>query len=252
MIQPEQDDPHAVLWTSRHAWLDVLFLIIWSIAFHVGIHILMTFNNFNPNISITILSLAEITLLVPLWWFTIRKYNTGIVSLGFRKFTLEMTGTAFGLLILFYVFNIVYNVFITIINALTDSEEIHSISDYVELATELPSPWLIVVAAIIIAPIVEELFFRGFLFSGLQKRYTWKKSAFISSSIFALLHVPIITSNLTYTINFFFEMFLPIFFIGYILAYLYYRSRSILLPMLVHCAINSISLFGYFLLEWLY
>ena len=41
-----------------------------------------------------------------------------------------------------------------------------------------------------LAPIAEELFFRGFVFSGLRSRMTMLPAALISGLVFGLVHAP--------------------------------------------------------------
>jgi hypothetical protein len=77
--------------------------------------------------------------------------------------------------------------------------------------------------------VIEEIFFRGFVFAGLVRRYSWKKAATISAAIFALLH-------LTPT------AIIPLFITGWIFAFLYYQSRSIWPAILMHVLTNTLAL----------
>ena len=84
----------------------------------------------------------------------------------------------------------------------------------------------IIVVAVLPA-IAEELVFRGFL---LRKIYDFKQNRntaiIISATVFALVHFQIL--NL-----------LPIFFMGLILGYVYYESKNILYPILLHFLFNA-------------
>jgi membrane protease YdiL (CAAX protease family) len=97
------------------------------------------------------------------------------------------------------------------------------------LFQDLASPWLLFLGGAIIAPVVEEIFFRGFVFGGLRPRYGWVKAAAISSAAFAVLH-------LTPT------AILPIFILGFIFAFLYQISGSIWPGILMHILTNSLAL----------
>ena len=66
--------------------------------------------------------------------------------------------------------------------------------------------------AIIAAPFVEEVFFRGFILQGLARHMTPVKAALLSSALFALAHVRPIT-------------YAPIFLIGLVLAFVFLRTR---------------------------
>lgn len=47
---------------------------------------------------------------------------------------------------------------------------------------------LFLIAAVVAAPLVEELVFRGFLFDAWERRWGWKVSALLTSTVFALYH----------------------------------------------------------------
>ena len=87
-------------------------------------------------------------------------------------------------------------------------------------------------AAIIIAPISEELFFRGVLFNRLKIRKGFLFGLIVSSIIFGLCHFnyPDHISHITYTCIF-----------GMCLCILYSRTDNILLNMLVHSVYNLTS-----------
>ena len=84
-------------------------------------------------------------------------------------------------------------------------------------------------AGIVVAPVVEELFFRGFVFAGLAQRYDWRVAVLISSGLFAVIHFQPLASP-------------AIFILGCIFAYLYYRSRSIWPAVLMHVSTNTLAL----------
>ena len=78
-------------------------------------------------------------------------------------------------------------------------------------------------------PLVEELFFRGFLFQGLASRYGVLMGATVSSAVFAVSHLMV-------------GAMLPIFVTGLLFAWVYARSRSLWLPMAAHSAQNLVAL----------
>ena len=102
-------------------------------------------------------------------------------------------------------------------------------ADLAPLFSELGSPWWFLLAGVVVAPIVEEVFFRGFVFAGLRNRYEWKKAAVISSALFALTHLQL-------------TAFIPIFILGYIFSVLYQRSNSIVPAILMHILTNGLAL----------
>ena len=79
----------------------------------------------------------------------------------------------------------------------------------------------------IVPAIAEELVFRGFLFRKLFDLSGNSNLAIaISALIFALVHFQILNV-------------LPIFIMGYILGYVYFNTRNIIYPMLIHFLYNT-------------
>ena len=87
---------------------------------------------------------------------------------------------------------------------------------------------LIGIAVIGFAPIGEELFFRGFIFSGLRRLYGLWPAAMISGFLFSLAHTDI-------------GALIPFTAIGILLALAYTRTNSILTPMSIHLCFNLVS-----------
>lgn len=81
----------------------------------------------------------------------------------------------------------------------------------------------------IAAPIAEELFFRGFVFAGLAQRMSPVLAMVLSAILFGGAHLDKWS-------------FLPIFAIGFGLAWLYYQTRSLWVNVIAHATVNTISL----------
>src|SRR5207253_1365520 len=90
-----------------------------------------------------------------------------------------------------------------------------------------------VIALVIIAPFIEELYFRGFLFKGLLRGNPPWVAYVTSSLLFALLHPPIV-------------VMVEFFIIGLLLASLIKESKSIWPGVLIH-ALNNALILGYLL-----
>lgn len=86
-----------------------------------------------------------------------------------------------------------------------------------------------VVTLIIIAPVTEEIFFRGIIFEGFLGNYSSAKSMFLSSLLFALLHLNPWQMPHAFVLGVFF-------------AYLYQKTRSLPLCILGHALNNAIPL----------
>lgn len=85
---------------------------------------------------------------------------------------------------------------------------------------------LMALAAVVIAPLTEELLFRGFLY-GVCKRYTdsWF-AAICTSLLFATVHLHVAS-------------FLPLFSLAMVLVFAYEMTGCLLVPMLIHGLFNG-------------
>lgn len=82
------------------------------------------------------------------------------------------------------------------------------------------------VAVVVIAPLFEELLCRGFLYGALRRRHGRTASILLSALFFGLLHL-----QPTAVVN--------AFLIGVLLAYLYDRTATLWLPILLHALNNA-------------
>lgn len=78
----------------------------------------------------------------------------------------------------------------------------------------------------IIGPILEETVFRKIIFGTLYQKYDFHIAAIVSSLVFSLAH-------------FEFEHVLLYFAVGFVFAYLYYKTKHILVPILSHILMNT-------------
>lgn len=79
-----------------------------------------------------------------------------------------------------------------------------------------------------LAPLAEEMFFRGFLLTGLSHRFTRPGALVVSSALFAVLHGAV-------------GLMVPVFFAGLVLGLLYLRSGSLLAPWTAHALQNALA-----------
>ena len=82
---------------------------------------------------------------------------------------------------------------------------------------------LIFFVGAVFAPLVEEIIFRGIMVERFGAKYGYKSAVIFSSLIFGVLHMDIIGA----------------FVFGVVLSVLYLRTRSLLLPFLIHAANNG-------------
>jgi membrane protease YdiL (CAAX protease family) len=85
------------------------------------------------------------------------------------------------------------------------------------------------VTAVVTAPLLEEIFFRGVLFHALEQR-GWGKWAWLATAVlFGMIHLDR-------------EKFLPLTVFGLFLVWIYQRTRTLLAPILTHATFNLINL----------
>ena len=88
--------------------------------------------------------------------------------------------------------------------------------------------WIVLISVSVFAPFFEEWLCRGIILRGLLKKVKPTWAIVISAAIFGLIH-----GNLWQAI--------PAFLIGVILGYVYYKTGSLKLTMLMHCVNNTLS-----------
>lgn len=84
-----------------------------------------------------------------------------------------------------------------------------------------------------VAPLLEEVLFRGFLFAGLIRPGGLWKAILLSAAIFGAIHLQPLA-------------FPALFWLGALLALLYHRTGSLWAPILMHTIINSTAIMAQF------
>jgi hypothetical protein len=107
------------------------------------------------------------------------------------------------------------------------SEE--SASDFVDLFFQVgrAEQWLIAAGVVLIGPFVEEVVFRGGLFTPLRRDKPAAQVIFLTAAYFALVHLDP-------------RRMVPIFFLGLLLGYLRHASGSLLPALAMHVGFNAI------------
>ncbi len=97
-----------------------------------------------------------------------------------------------------------------------------------EKSTEPAQRVVFALAAIVLAPLVEEILFRGILYPLLKHRGYPRLALWGTSLLFAAIHVHLAT-------------FVPLFVFGVILVWIYERTDTLLAPILTHATFNTIN-----------
>lgn len=87
---------------------------------------------------------------------------------------------------------------------------------------------LFIIITVLIAPILEEIVFRKIIFGELYKRFNFFISGVISALIFGIIHQEP-THLLIYAS------------MGFVLAFLYVKTKRIIVPIIVHMVLNSVT-----------
>ncbi|RPJ28145.1 MAG: CPBP family intramembrane metalloprotease [Chloroflexi bacterium] len=223
-IQQPALDPEApgysVPWKFIDNWIGVALLAVIDVVLFI---IILRGSRTELAQSATIVLLELAYLLPVILIFAWRRVHWK--HLGFGRFEWKTLGLGCGLLIGAYAIIIVHNGLLYFLGVDTQGEEI------LKMFAELDSPvWFIIVGAVV-APLVEEIFFRGFLFQGFRQRYGWNTAMLLSSAIFAAAHLDLVA-------------LIPTFILGNVLAYVYHKSNSMWPGIILHFLVNAFGLCG--------
>lgn len=220
-----------VPWRTRDVWLGVLAaLILTAIAYGIAYAVLFTLEDPNVDLWVAVFSaLLELLLVVPVWWVVRHKYHVSWAkALNFRRFKPYWLGLMVAFFFAYNVFNVIYSLLLTGAGMEIDR-------DIGPTLEQLSSPWPLTFSIVILAPLAEEIFFRGFIFNGLRARMNWWWAAIISAALFAGAHLDLL-------------FLLPAFLIGFLFALLYQKTNSIWPGIIVHFTVNGLAML--FTLLW--
>jgi membrane protease YdiL (CAAX protease family) len=105
-----------------------------------------------------------------------------------------------------------------------------------EISYTLGRRILFTFAAIVLAPMAEEILFRGVLYAAIKEGGYPRLALFGTSILFASIHGSWMTLA-------------PLTFFAIVLALLYERTGSLLMPIIAHASFNAANLISYFLLH---
>lgn len=177
--------------------------------------------------AIIVFFLGYAVLAAVVWYFAIIRRSGDWSDLGFRAFNVIQ---GIGLVVAwFFIVKIISFIYAVIAQRF-------GLEDTGDMIQRIPETFgsgtvgflLAVVVVAIIAPIVEELFFRGFIYPVFRQRWGVVVAITVSGLLFALAHASLF-------------LFVPVAVIGFVLAYLYERTESLGPPIMLHALNNFIS-----------
>jgi membrane protease YdiL (CAAX protease family) len=105
---------------------------------------------------------------------------------------------------------------------------------------------IIIFSVLFVAPVAEELIFRGYLYGAFAKPLGAYPAIWLVSALFAMVHMPQLKCEILPTFI--------IFALGFVFSVLRYRTRSVLAPILFHAIYNavyvSVGAINYFLVGY--
>ena len=223
----EEAQERSIPWGALESWISVLLLIL----LNVGLILFVKGGSGAQLAQSALIVFAELAYILPVVIIMVWK-RIPWKYLGFGGFRWSTMGIGCGMLVVGYGIIIVHNFLLTLLGIDPQGKEIFNIFNSID------SPVWLFLAAVIVAPVVEEVFFRGFLFQGFRKRYGWMPALLLSSFIFAAAHLDLAS-------------LIPTFILGIILTYVYHRSNSLWPGIIIHFLINATSTLAvYFLTQY--
>ena len=214
-VPEPQSTQYTVPWKPVDNWIGVALIVLIDAALLVTVWLGIS-AQFVQSMGVILLELVYIipVLLIFAW------RHIQLKQLGFRRFQWSELGLGCGLLIGSYMLVLLHNGILTYLGVDTQGEEV------MKIFTSLNSPIWFMLAAVIVAPVVEEMFFRGFLFQGFRQRYGWVAASMLSSAIFAAAHLDPVS-------------LIPTFILGVVFSYVYHRSNSVWPGIILHFSVNA-------------
>ena len=192
-------------------------------------------DNFRMMLNSSILDTLAVVFII---YFTVGQYKEKLVALGIslKNFFKNVFYGIIGYIAAVPVLVAALFIVVALINLTKYVPEKQAV---VELfMKEDNAPFLIYtgIFAAFAGPIVEELFFRGFMYGAFKKSIGIFWAAILTSTLFAALHTHIVG-------------FLPILILGMLLAYLYEKTGTLVSSITVHTIHNLSMVFFVFLLK---
>ncbi|MDQ4076332.1 MAG: CPBP family intramembrane metalloprotease [Chloroflexota bacterium] len=222
-LQPQPRFPLPAPWGQRELWMAFgLALLLYLLGSIVGGWIVLEMEwRQTPWIG-AVLALAQVGLLLPPLRIVAR-YGNPAVLLGLHRWQWQMLGEVTVMLGLGFCGMMVWGL---LLYPLGIQAQEPIVPLFGEGRGALISALLV---GGVLAPIVEEVVFRGFLFAGLLKFLSSVPAALGSAALFGALHLQPFA-------------FPVLFLLGILLATLYYRTNSLWPPILMHLTINVVAI----------
>lgn len=135
-------------------------------------------------------------------------------------------GLVMGLLVVPVALGLLNYVSLQIFEMFRLSPEKQTVVTIIEKTVEPGKRVWFALAALVLAPFVEEVIFRGIMYPYLKQRIGPRLAVGITSVMFAAIHFNLV-------------IFIPLVFLGVVLTWLYERTDSLLTPIVTHAVFNT-------------
>ena len=224
------DGPGGVPWSARHVGLGIVAVGALSVpAAYVAVYIGRQVEQYEEAMSTWLgVHLVGLVVIGAVWYLGIRAFDARWSALGLRppatpwpRAALWAVGTLAA--------SLAASVFYVTIIDFFDAEVLSP----PDIPSDIAFPGLAALftfqALAVTTPVVEEIFFRGFVFAGLTRRLGAWRAMVVSSAVFSAFHLEL-------------AVLIPIFVTGLLLAWLYQRTGSLWPGVLAHAGQNTLAL----------
>lgn len=226
----------AAPWRVRDAFLVLgsgLFLLAAALVVTLGLFELQAADVQDTTTKAAISTVvAAVYFLFVLWMIRlliVRRYRCGWRTLGLRGVAWQwLAAVPFVYALLTFAFVVMFRLLVLLLGPTTHWPQPLT-SATVEATQQPVLEALVILSGVVLAPLVEELLFRGVLYQALRRNMRTGNAAFLSALVFALMHFNP-------------ALFVPYMLMGVVFALVYERSGSLLPTILVHACNNGIIL----------
>jgi uncharacterized protein len=228
-VEPRREVP----WTAGDAVLGVVLLIpallvLGGIIFAVGVLLFQLFGIARPPyFEIVSAGTASFVASIGLvWWLGIKRARGRAADLGLAnmRLSLDLPLALLGEFVVFIALAVYSLILIQGLGISVPEQPVVEMFGRTGAGIFLAALFIVV-----LAPIGEEIFFRGFLYTAFRRQWGVAPALALSSAVFALFHLEPL-------------LFVPMFVIGLILASLFEYRRSLAPAIFLHAINNLIAL----------
>jgi len=221
-----------ITWNAIDGIISVVFLAVVLTGVYFGsakIFIILSDRELlNENISnisfIVLYGIQALLMIGTVWFFALHRRGAMLRDLGLKYYSIGKTlwYTFISMIAIF----IVSFLYVLIMSSVLGIEAPSSKIEILIMNRSVSNTVLLIVVSFI-GPIIEEVFFRGFLYSAFKKNWGVLPALFLSSILFSLVHLEIYS-------------FIPLFIIGWLLAYIFEKTKSLFPAIFLHAVYNLI------------